>query len=83
MYLSVAAVCSWDSRTRSLTLFSKGGDLFLSLPSLGCEIRALPLKLSGYLALPHEFPLGHFPSSLLVLAGRPSVPLPAEENRLL
>ena len=57
----------------------KGGDLFPSFPSLGREIGALSPKLDGYLALPREYPLGHFPSSLLTLPGHLGIPLPPDE----
>jgi len=61
----------------------QGGNLFPSFPSLGRKIGALPPKFGGYLAHPREFPLGRFPSSLLVLSGHLGVPLPVEEFRFL
>ena len=63
--------------------FIQGSNLLPGFPSLGREIRALLSKLGRYLALFRKLPLGRFPGSLLIIAGRPSIPLPTEERRFL
>ena len=63
--------------------FLQGSNFFPGFPSLSRKIRALLPKLGRNLAFLHELPLGRLPRSLLVVAGRPGVSLPAEECRFL
>ena len=58
-------------------------DFFPGLPSFSREGRAFLPKLGRDLALLREFPLGRLSRSLLVIAGRPGLPLPSEERQFL
>ena len=63
-------------------LFQRG-DLFPGFSSLTRKGCAFLPKLGRDLALLRKFPLGHLSRGLLIVAGRPGVPLPSEESRLL